>query len=324
MLDTTHQELLGRTFRELACPEDAEPERTFAQQLLDGDIPQYTIEKQFQNESGDVIVCRVTSNVISRRDGRPVYVLKLLENVTQQRRVQEMVRRQERLAAIGTLAAGIAHEINSPAGAALLSAETALTLLDRPGSEKDVRTCLENIVIASQRCGEIIRNTLRFSQDHKSEKALRDLNDVIRIAADLPRMIVDRTRSRVELQLEGDLPKVSINELELELIVVNLIKNALQANSRPVLVVIQTRRVDDRVEMVVADNGTGMSAYQQSRAFDPFYTTRRSAGGTGLGLSIVHGIVQDHGGTIEIESKLGEGAVFRILLPIRDTDDRQP
>eukprot|EP00913_Durusdinium_trenchii_P008857 g8323.t1 len=321
MFGVTTQELLGKPFHELAVNDNIEPEFTFGQELREGDIKQYTVEKQLQFGDGDVFDTRVTSYAVSRIRDKPIFYMKMIENVSERRRIHALARRQERLAAIGTLAAGIAHEINNPAGAALLSAETAIVLLDQNGPREEIRACLDNIVTASERCGRIIRNTLRFAQEAGGQKQPASINDIIRKSKDLIRMTIEYSQATVELHLDEVDPLVTVNELEMELVVVNLIKNAIEANSNPPRINVETCLTDDAVQITVEDNGRGLTPYQKCRAFDPFFTTRQSSGGTGLGLSIVHGIVEDHHGTIELESEEGKGTTVCIRIPVGEYRD---
>jgi two-component system, NtrC family, sensor kinase len=118
------------------------------------------------------------------------------------------------------------------------------------------------------------------------------------------------------------LPQIWINALEIEQVLTNLIDNASRSADRSIQVKVQTARTDEGVRILVEDDGPGMSVEQRQRAFDPFYSTRQKQGGTGLGLSIAHGIVQGHGGKIEITSEPGEGTIVSVDLPINADDGK--
>jgi|GEM_PF-1750655 len=228
---------------------------------------------------------------------------------------QEKLRLSERLASIGTLATGIAHEINNPVGGIQLAAQNALVLTKRPEMQEVLDLCLSDIVENAKRCDRIVKSVLQFAKQERTDRWLGDLNAIVRSAALLTRKYAKEREGRTELQLADDFPQVAVNPVEIEQVFVNLIRNAFECGVRGVKVVIRTERRPKTARIVVEDNGPGMLEEQLLRVFDPFFTTRRQEGGTGLGLSIVHGIITDCGGTISVQSKLGEGTAFTIDLP---------
>jgi signal transduction histidine kinase len=234
----------------------------------------------------------------------------LVQDLTELRRTQENLRRAERLASIGTLAAGIAHEINNPLGVVLLAAETAIDSVKDPAkSEKAFRDIQRN----AQRCARIIANVLKFSRESSSEKQASDLNEVARRAGALAQEYARNGGGKIEVVLADRAPVMLMNQTEMEQVIVNLIQNSLQAGASRVE--IRTERGKDTVRLSVRDNGEGIPSEHASHIFDPFYTGRYREGGTGLGLSILHGIVKDHGGRIEVESEPGRGTAISAIFP---------
>jgi two-component system, NtrC family, sensor kinase len=227
-----------------------------------------------------------------------------------------MQRRNERLAAIGILAAGIAHEINNPIGSALLAAETALAIKDSPDAGAHLTACLQNIVASMDRCGRIVRSLMRYSRDEPLERQACNINDVAEQAIDLARPYAECHRAELLLELDQDVPLTQMNPLEIELVLVNLLRNAVEAGNERVVVSVRTTRTSDCVRVVVSDNGRGMNEEQLAHVFDPLYTTRRHVGGSGLGMSIAYGIIQGHAGHLEVQSQLGEGTTVTIDLPL--------
>ena len=140
-----------------------------------------------------------------------------------------MLRRNERLAGIGLLAAGIAHEINNPAGAALLAAETALAIMDSPDSGPQVAACLRNIVTSMDRCGRIVRTLLRYSREQPAERQACSINDVAKQALELARPYAEQHGAELRLELDSEAPLAPMNPLEIELVLVNLVRNAVEA-----------------------------------------------------------------------------------------------
>jgi PAS domain S-box-containing protein len=223
---------------------------------------------------------------------------------------QEHLRRSERLASLGTLAAGIAHEINNPLNAIVITARYALK---NPKFDRD--KAFETICNEAMRGGEIVRGILRFAKEEKVTKTPTDLNELIKHTRDLAKTYLGSNRLSVELELAENLPPLMLNSTAIEQVLFNLINNAAEASQGETSVVVRTHSGSEVVRVEVRDNGPGIPEDTLPRIFDPFFSTKRSAGGTGLGLSICHGIILEHGGSITVDSQLGQGTVFSIQLP---------
>jgi signal transduction histidine kinase len=231
---------------------------------------------------------------------------------------EEVAQPCERLAGIGLLAAGIAHEINNPIGSALLAAETALEIKDHPEAGEELTACLKNIVFSTDRCSRIVRALLRYCRGEPPEKVSYSINDIAKQAVNLTRTYAERKKTVIRLHFDQNIPLIPVNPLEIELVLVNLIRNALEADRGGGKVLIRTIRADGVVRVSVGDNGCGMTRQQINRIFEPLYTTRKYAGGCGLGLSIARDIVQRHQGRIEVSSQRGRGTMVTVDLPIAE------
>jgi signal transduction histidine kinase len=256
------------------------------------------------------------SQPIRGESGQITHRVAVLHDGTMQANLEEAVRRNEQLACIGLLAAEIAHEINNPLGAALLAAETALTVKESSGVEDQVSACLRNIVTSMDRCGRIVRTLLRYSRHEPVEKQACSINDVAEQAVDLARPYLSPHKADVRLNIDLALPLVAMNPLEIELVLINLIRNAIEAGDGKVVVSIATMPIDGGVRVTVSDNGCGMSKELLAHVFDPLFTTRRDKGGSGLGMSIAHGIIHAHQGRMEVTSQEGKGTAVTIDLPV--------
>ncbi len=221
--------------------------------------------------------------------------------------------RAQRLASVGTLAAGIAHEINNPLGLILMSAQRAL---EKSGDPTAVETSLHRIKNDVKRCAHIVKSVLQFSREESSDKWSTDVNQCVRHSEEFTREYANRHGVKVQFERAGVLPTVCANATELEQAFVNLLHNAVEACSVGQTVMLRTERSPTGVRITVADQGRGMATEEREHAFDPFYTTRQQRGGTGLGLSIVHGIITEQGGTIDIDSQPGKGTRVIIELPV--------
>lgn len=250
--------------------------------------------------------------------GRIVGVLGTHQDVTELTEAKEKLERTERLAALGTFAAGIAHELNNPIGTILLAAEGALDELAGGDGVAFARARLGEIVADARRSGQIIKSVLRFSQRQPSERVASDFNAVVRRGAALLGETAAAAGADVRLDLDEGLPPVLLNATEFEQVVGNLLRNAIEAAQGPVRVQLKTQRDDGHVRLVVSDDGPGIAAEEIGHIFDPFHTTRAERGGMGLGLSVVHGIVEAHRGHVDVASAPGAGATFTIELPIAD------
>ena len=213
-------------------------------------------------------------------------------------RLQELEhdRQRERLSSLATLAAGIAHEINNPVGTILLAAEMGLA------SEEHVRQALSSIVTDAKRCGEIVRNVMRFARGEVTEREPAEINEIVRLACEAVTDYMGVRDCSLRVSLANELPTMDLNAGGIEQVLQNLLRNAADASHAGDTIDVRTARIDDHVRILVRDQGIGIAPDDLPRICEPFYTTRRDRGGTGLGLSIAHGIVAGHEGRIHFES----------------------
>ncbi|MCH7869725.1 MAG: HAMP domain-containing histidine kinase [Myxococcales bacterium] len=231
---------------------------------------------------------------------------------------RQALHRSDRLASLGTLAAGLAHELNNPLGIMQLQADDALILRDKANSENALRGIVEQL----RRCAEIVRSVLRFSRDETSQKRAVELADVLLRSVKLADHYATRSNVKIECQIEsgldcaGDLGASTVwgNAIELEQVIVNLLRNAIEASESGSRVAVELSRVGELLRLRVIDKGAGMTDETREHAFDPFYTTRRDEGGTGLGLSVAHGIMEQHGGSLQVHSHEGKGATVTMEI----------
>lgn len=247
--------------------------------------------------------------------GEVVGIIGIARDITEFKQTQERLQRAEHLASIGTLAAGIAHEINNPIGAAFLAAQNALSYLEEGGDRHEVVKCLNDIMEDAGRCGQIARNLLRFAKQEPLEKEPAEMAVVLERAVELVRPLAEERGVTVELAVPSDSPRVLMNATALLQAIENVIRNGIQASDSDSRVHVGLECLGGEVRVVVRDVGCGLTTEQQAHMFDPFYTSRRREGGSGLGLSIVHGVVADHAGTIFVDSNRGHGTTVTLTLP---------
>lgn len=226
------------------------------------------------------------------------------------------IEEQERLVAIGTLTAGIAHQINNPVGAISAAAEFALVAHDDPDAEKSRDRVLATILEEARRCGKIVRSMLQFARETPSKKSADDLNPVIARAAEQASGYVEQRSGRLTIDLFREPLTVRMNPIDLEQVVINLVRNGVESNRSGASVCVESRREGNDAVLIVSDDGDGIDPELRRRVLEPFFTTRLAEGGSGLGLSVVHGILRDHGGQLEITSRPGGGTLVRVRLPL--------
>jgi PAS domain S-box-containing protein len=289
----------------------------FLDRLYEGTEEAFVLErfKHVSRVAGPMLV-DLKGSVIRGPDGRIEGVVLHLENITDRIRLEQSVQESEKLAAIGTLAAGVAHEINNPIG--IMTSRIELMLEDAetlrlPAAVREDLTVLER---NAQRVGRITQGLLSFARRGSGLKQPTDLNAVVGETLLLFETNARKAGITAERRLAPDLPPVEADADQLQQVVLNLLNNARDALGDRGEIRVETGRAHDRpgwVRLVVADTGPGIPPEVKSRIFLPFFTTK--AGGTGLGLPISHRIVQDHQGVIEVSSEPGAGTTFTILLP---------
>jgi signal transduction histidine kinase len=227
-------------------------------------------------------------------------------------KLREQLRHADRLATVGLLASGIAHELNEPLGSVLGFAQLARKCQGLPELAKQD---IEKIESASLRAREVIKKLLIFARQTPPEKTQVSLNRVVEETLDFLGGRCLEGGIEVECSLASDLPEIKADPGQLNQVLVNLVVNALQAMPEGGKLTVRTEACGDHVSLIVEDTGTGMTDEVLQQLFVPFFTTKDVGQGTGLGLPVVHGIVSSHGGTIHVESKVGAGTRFEIRLP---------
>jgi len=253
-------------------------------------------------------------------------IVVMVEDVTEQQALETQLVQSEKLAAVGQLVSGVAHELNNP-----LTSIAGLSefLLEQKELGKKDRGHLQVIQEQAERAGRIVRNLLTFARKGSAERVPVDLNDVIRRTLALTAYDLKLKDVSVERELSGALPDVFGDRHGLQQVVLNLVTNAAQAvaenpRERPRDIVVSTW-FDGQVHLRVADNGPGIPDEVAQSIFTPFFTTKEPGKGTGLGLSITYSIVESHGGQITLEPKSARGgAAFRVDLPPAPADAVRP
>ena len=246
-------------------------------------------------------------------DGDILGVVEISRDITDEINVQKTMMQQEKLASIGRLSAGVAHEINNPLTTILT---TSMLLQEETQPDDPMYTELEIIAKETLRCRKIVTSLLDFARQTKPDKKKHALNDIVKESLLLVKKQAAFKDISVEQDLASKLPRVLVDKGQIQQALINLVLNAIEATDAGGYVRILTKHIPEKrkIHVAVADSGEGIAENDLVKIFDPFFTTKDD--GSGLGLAITHGIVEQHNGTIGAQSKLGGGTTFTIKLPL--------
>jgi PAS domain S-box-containing protein len=309
-LKTTPKELLGKVCHEVIHGTEEPPGNCPCRQTLRTSKPA-TIE-MFEPNLG--IHFQESTSPIFDKKGEVIGSVHIIRDVTNQKRMEEQLVMTDRLASIGELASGIAHELNNP----LTSVIGFSQLLIESNVPDNIKEDLGTVYSEAQRAAAIVKNLLTFARKHVSVKQLSQVNAIIEDVLRLRAYEQKVNNIEVDKRLATDLPEIMVDYFQIQQVFLNIIINAeyfmIEAHQRGTLT-ITTGRVDDIIRISFADDGPGIPKENLGRIFHPFFTSKEVGKGTGLGLSICHGIVTEHGGRIYAESEFGRGATFVVELP---------
>ena len=230
----------------------------------------------------------------------------------------------QKLESIGTLAGGVAHEINNPVNGIMNYAQL---ILDKLGPDHEISRYAGEISRETERVSMIVKNLLSFARNEKQSHSKARMHDIVESTLSLVRAVLRHDQIVLEIDVPGDLPEIKCRSQQIQQVLMNLITNARDAlNDRypgyddnkkiSVIASVFDKKGHKWIRTTVADTGSGISEEISDRIFDPFFTTKIGDKGTGLGLSISHGIIREHKGELGVESKTGEGTRFHIDLPV--------
>jgi len=238
---------------------------------------------------------------------------KVEERTQELQAAQERLLQSEKLASIGQLAAGVAHEINNPMGVILGFAQGIVKTLPE---DDPLRKPLTTIEKESLRCKRIVQNLLDFARYSEPTPQLTHINELIDTSCDLVKHQISLQNVRLVKGYDLALPAIMADPNQLQQVFINIMLNAYQAMPDGGTLHITTKMVGSELQVIFADTGTGIPPENVQNIFDPFFTTKEVGEGTGLGLSVSYGIIKAHGGDIEVESQVGKGTTFVIKLPL--------
>ena len=307
LFGVTRQEAVGRQLGSLL------PEELAREIAARGDAEQITgIYKQRLQHQGKLLTLNVSIAPLVSKSSERIGRLLLFDDVTQRERMEEQMSQTEKLTSLGLLAAGVAHEVNTP----LAVISNYIQMLAKQMPEGDPRqSIIEKIVKQTFRASEIVNNLLNFSRTGAAEAADVDVNRVVEETLALVAHPLKTSQIQVVKQLGETLPPVRGSANKLQQVFLNLFLNARDAMPSGGMLEVRTGAHNGSVEIEVADTGAGIAREHIHRIFDPFFTTKSNGRGTGLGLSVSYGIIKEHSGKIDVRSTPGTGTSFHVEFP---------
>lgn len=327
LLNKSSEHLCGSSFEELCLPESWLTARlSFDTLFLGQSVPPFELQLRPVGDKEEVIIIEVSGRLVNEADQGPI-IHCIARNMTDRRRLEQQLLRSEKLSAIGQLVAGVAHELNNPLTS--ISGFTQLLLRDNTVVGQ-VRDDLKQIGTQAERAAKIVQNLLVFAREHKPQRMVVDVNEVIKSTLILRAYQLRVDNVQVVLELDTKLPLTIADPFQLQQVFLNLINNAHQAmveREVPGVLTIRTTASEDlptsaaaagipSIRIAISDTGVGIAPELLNKVFDPFFTTKPVGQGTGLGLSICYGIIHEHSGRIWVESTPGVGATLFVELPI--------
>jgi signal transduction histidine kinase len=271
-------------------------------------------ERAFSLPGGETAHFLVSATPVKEADGSISKIIEMLVDVTETKSIEMQLLQSEKLASIGELASGIAHELNNPMAGIIGYSEF---LLDAPGIPEESRKDVERIHKEAVRCSKIIQNLLTFARRHKPQKGEISVNDVIEVTTDMIEYEFRVNNVALKKDYEKNLKYVVGDSYQLQQVFLNIVNNAfyfLKDKPGARYIALATRNTENGVRVTIKNNGPRISAESIGKIFDPFFTTKDVGKGTGLGLSVSHGIIKSHQGHIGV-ANVEDGVVFTVDLP---------
>lgn len=326
MLGYTEEELLSMHFSQCTHPDDIEKEVVPAEELFEGVINYFQVEKRYIKKNGDVMWGYLTSSAVNKEGEGTLFAIRMIQDITERKLLEEQLRQAQKLESVGRLAGGIAHDFNNMLTAINGYSDLTLRKLD---PENPLRRNIEEIKKAGERSALLTQQLLAFSRQQVLQPKVLDLNETIHETSKMLRRLIGED-IELKLVLNPKIRRIKADPGQLAQVIMNLTVNARDAVTKDGEITVYTDdiyldekfvkmhypiKAGDYVVLSVSDNGAGMDNETRNRIFEPFFTTKGQTEGTGLGLATVYGIVKQSGGYIWMESEIGRGTTFLLCFP---------
>ncbi|MGA2510805.1 MAG: PAS domain S-box protein [Candidatus Acidiferrales bacterium] len=314
ILGISPEDYIGKPVGQRVSAEDQSKLAEMFKNVVAGSRIQEQIEIRAQHVDGTWKVLRVSASPLFDETGKIMGMVSSGRDVTESKQLEQQLTQKEKLAAMGQMMTGVAHELNNPLTAILGVSD----LLRERAADEATRRQVDLILKQARRAADIVQNLLAFGRPAMQGLTMLRIDDVVREAVLLEKSTLSAKNIEVKFESPGDLPAVAGDRKLLAQVFRNIIVNSEQAISAARdhgVISVSLSRAGQGVRVTITDDGIGIPPENLEKIFDPFFTTRRPGGGSGLGLAICLAVAKEHGGSIEVQSSPGSGATFRVLLP---------
>ena len=348
MLACPPDALIGSLYLDHVHPAERDVATSLLQQLNRGQIDHSNIDRHYVDAAGNDFWGNFSGKRLKGPEGETKAIVAIITDISERKQMQDIMVQTEKMIMVGGLAAGMAHELNNPLGGILQNTQNIqrritpglkanetiagevgvdFALVQQYLQKRGINELLSHITTAGTRAADIISNMLAFSRKGTAKLAPTALPELINRAIELAACDYDLKKKydfrniRIIREFEQDMPAIVMNNLEIEQVLLNILKNAAQAlaerhSGTKSQITLRTRHADQYAQIEIEDNGPGMPADIRKRIFDPFFTTKEIGVGTGLGLSVAYAlVVNNHRGIISVDSEPDRGSTFTISLP---------
>ncbi|MDF0650487.1 MAG: PAS domain S-box protein [Nitrospira sp.] len=304
------EEILGKSPMDLFYADDQDIVRQRIHDLFEGGTQVPMLEERIETLDGRIVEVEVSGARFVDEEGPAILIM--LRDVSERKRLQEQLRRTERVAELGTLASGMAHEIGTPMNVILGRAEY---LMDRV-TEEPIKRGLQTIITQVERITRVMNQLLSFARRKAPRRVPLDVRKVIEDSMEMFQERLATNQIQVEMRMADPCPMVLADADQISQVLLNLIMNAVHAMPEGGTLRVGLEPEQAMVKLTIADTGHGIPSEVIKKIYDPFFTTKEFGKGTGLGLTVVKGIIEEHQGSIAVESEEGNGTSFTVLLPM--------
>lgn len=303
------EELLEKTFQMITHKEDLPDHLAYAQKLLAAEINHYTLEERYIHKCGQIVWVQLNVSLVRDEKDRPLYLIAQFQDITERKQAEEMLRKSEKLNAVGQLAAGVAHEVRNP----LTVLKGFIQMMQRYREDENGHLAL--MMSEIEHIEAIITEFLVLAKPQALRIKSNNLSQMISHVAALISTKAVMNSIQVCTRIAADLPNIECDENQIKQVFVNILQNSVEAMPNGGMIrIVASRLGRDRVRIRFIDEGCGIANERLPHLGEPFYSNKEK--GTGLGLMISYKIIETHKGTIRVESKVGKGTIFTIILPI--------
>jgi len=320
MLGYSEEAFLSLSFMDITYPDDLTADMDNVRKMLCGEINSYQMEKRYIGKEGRLVWGLLSVSLVTDGRNQPKYFISQILDISERKQAEEELRRSTQLAALGTIVAGVAHEVNNPAQSIIAFSEL---LNDSPADAELVKKIGPKITQEGIKIGQIVKTALHFSRRSGSEKELKNLESLTKPFLKILRKKANKSNIILETEFDKKTPEVLVNDIEIEQAILNLVNNSIDAISssensgekRIIRISLDHDLSTRNVRLVIFDNGPGIPQRVLDNVKDAFFTTKEVGKGTGLGLSIVDDIMKKHGGIFDLESVEGEYTKAILTFP---------